>query len=51
MRLESHLKALDKTIGRRTLSGYRSIARAYLVPYFGGKPLWSAPRNQYTLSR
>jgi hypothetical protein len=32
--LEAHLRTLEQTIGRRTLAGYESIARNYLLPYF-----------------
>lgn len=33
--LNTHILGLEKTVGRRTLAGYRSIEKNHLVPYFG----------------
>ena len=41
LRLERHFQDLEKTIGRRTLAGYRSIAKNYLIPYFKARPIGS----------
>jgi len=45
LRLERHFQGLENTVGRRTLAGYRSIGRNYLIPYFKARPIGDITRT------